>query len=225
MERFGAMETLVAQIQRPEGLTTRVLNGLREAIVSGAMKPGTIYSVPMLAKQFEVSASPVREALVTLASEGVVTVVPNKGFQVVEISETEMDEIFTIRLHLEVCGTTRLAHMNLSADYARIDSLVRATEDAAASGDVSSFLSTDRDFHLNLLTLSGWSRLVDIVSRLRTQTRLYGFNELSDTGMLLEAAREHRRIVDAIRAHDPDLVENLVRQHLSHIRTEWAGIV
>ncbi|MFZ4511913.1 MAG: GntR family transcriptional regulator, partial [Candidatus Nanopelagicales bacterium] len=95
----------------PEGLPTigertslreRVAESLRAALVSGRMVPGTTYSIPALAEQFGVSATPVREAMLDLVNEGIMSAVPNKGFRVVELSDAELDQITELRRLLEV---------------------------------------------------------------------------------------------------------------------------
>ena len=72
-------------------LRERVAESLRAALVSGRMAPGTTYSIPALAEQFGVSATPVREAMLDLVNEGIVAPVPNKGFRVVELTDEELD--------------------------------------------------------------------------------------------------------------------------------------
>ena len=102
----------------PEGLATigdrislreRVAVSLRAALVSGRMVPGTTYSIPVLADQFGVSATPVREAMLDLVSEGIMAAVPNKGFRVVALSDTDLDEITALRRLLEVPTVVSLA--------------------------------------------------------------------------------------------------------------------
>ncbi|HEU0041968.1 MAG TPA: GntR family transcriptional regulator, partial [Jiangellaceae bacterium] len=82
-------------------LREQVADALRAAVVSGDMKPGQVYSAPALAARFGVSATPVREAMLDLAKQGLVEVVRNKGFQVTQMSNADLDHITEIRLLLE----------------------------------------------------------------------------------------------------------------------------
>lgn len=83
----------LAAIGGRTSLRERVAESLRAALVSGRMAPGTTYSIPALAEQFGVSATPVREAMLDLVNEGIVAPVPNKGFRVVELTDAELDQI------------------------------------------------------------------------------------------------------------------------------------
>ncbi len=94
----------------------------------------------------------------------------------------------------------------------------------AEEGDTVGFLAADRDFHLGLLGVLGNSRLVEIVSRLRDQARLYGLPMLAQRGELRESAREHRQLVDAICRQDAAAVAVIATHHLEHTRGIWAGI-
>lgn len=89
-------------IQGRQSLREEVAHALRAAIVAGQIRPGTIYSAPTLATQFGVSPTPVREAILDLAKEGLITIVKNKGFRIRSLSERELDEITEIRELLEI---------------------------------------------------------------------------------------------------------------------------
>ena len=79
----------------------KVTNELRAAVIAGRMIPGVVYSAPALAQEFGVSATPVREAMVDLCSEGLVETVRNKGYRVTEVSDKDLDDITDLRLMIE----------------------------------------------------------------------------------------------------------------------------
>jgi DNA-binding GntR family transcriptional regulator len=101
--------------------------------------------------------------------------------------------------------------------------IVAQIEAAAASADLPGVLGRDRDFHLRLLSLGGNRRLVEIVGRLRDQSRLHGLQKLVGSPSLVESAREHARLLDAVEAHDGDRAADIMVQHLRHTRGLWAG--
>ena len=80
----------------------RVADALRAALIAGELRAGGVYSAPALAARFGVSATPVREAMLDLAKEGLVDVVPNKGFRVTEVSEQQLDEYTHISSLIEM---------------------------------------------------------------------------------------------------------------------------
>lgn len=216
----------------PEGLPSigertslreRVAESLRAALVSGRMVPGTTYSVPALAEQFGVSATPVREAMLDLVNEGIMSAVPNKGFRVVELSDAELDQITELRRLLEVPTVGELAGAIDRAAIRRLRSLAAAVSDAARRGDVVAYVEADRELHLALLAEAGNPRLVEMVGRLRDQSRLYGLEQLAADGVLVDSAAEHIRLIDALESGDRRAAERVMAHHLDHVRGIWAS--
>jgi DNA-binding GntR family transcriptional regulator len=196
---------------------------IRAGIIGGELEPGEIYSASVLANRLGVSATPVREAMLDLANAGLVEAVRNRGFRVLTPDERDLDEIGELRLMLEVPGTRLVVERASDEQLAALESAVAELESTADQGDVPGFLLADRDFHLRLLELTGNRRLVRLVDQLRDQTRLMGLMELAQAGRLMSSAREHRRILEALKARDGDLVEELMRVHIEHTRGIWAG--
>ncbi len=89
-------------VLRPDSLREQVTRALDAAIVAGELLPGVIYSAPGLAERFGVSATPVREAMLDLVKEGIVELLRNRGFRVIEMSDEDLDNIAQIRLLIEV---------------------------------------------------------------------------------------------------------------------------
>ncbi len=208
-------------LERDESLRDKALRIVRQAIVSGEIKSGEVCSATALARQLGVSVSPVREAMLTLVNAGIMEPVRNIGFRVAELTPADLDEVFELRLLLEVPAVRALAEADLTGERDRLDELVQATEVSAAASDVNTFLAADREFHLALIELHGNGRLLDWVAILRDQTRLYGLRE-SDAHTLTEAADEHRQILNAVLAGDGEEADGLLRAHLAHTRTDWA---
>lgn len=204
-------------------LRHRALNSLRAAVVTGELASGGIYSVPALANSFGVSLTPVREAMLDLVHDGLAEPVPNRGFRIIEVSSADLDEIFELRLLLEVSSMVKLAGQRVAVDVAQFQDIVNVIEAAAAQGDLVAFLGADRDFHLSLLGLLQNQRLVKIVDMLRLQSRLPGLGDLASSALRSSAA-EHQHILDAIVAHDRLSVRRLMVSHLRHTRGVWAGL-
>lgn len=215
----------------PEGLPSlgdrsslreRVAVSLRAALVSGRMVPGVTYSVPALAEQFGVSATPVREAMLDLVNEGIVAAVPNKGYRVVELSDAELDQITQLRRLLEVPTVGGLAGSLSPSGVKRLRSLAREVRAAALNADVVAYVEADRELHLALLGEAGNPRLVDLVGRLRDQSRLYGLEQLAADGVLVESADEHLALIEALENGDRRAAERVMSHHLDHVRGIWA---
>ncbi|MFD8212308.1 GntR family transcriptional regulator [Streptomyces sp. NPDC059340] len=201
----------------------RVADALRAALIAGELRAGEVYSAPTLAARFGVSATPVREAMLDLAKEGLVDTVPNKGFRVTAVSEKQLDEYTHIRSLIEIPTTVQLA---TTADPVSLEALRPAAREivtAAAAGDLIAYVEADIRFHLGLLALAGNSHLVEVVGDLRKRSRLYGLNALVEAGRLQDSAEEHLELLDALVDRDPEAVRRVMTRHLGHVRGLWAA--
>jgi len=205
-------------------LKDQALAVLRQGIITGGVAPGEIYSAASLAAALGVSASPVRDAMLALVHEGVMQPVRNRGFRLVPLSDEDMQNIYELRVDLEIPAMVRLARSGLAAAHdARFRRIARGIVDAANASDLVAFLALDREFHLGLLARQGNNHLVDIVASLRDRTRLRGLPALATGGQLVESAEEHERILDAVVLGNAERTQELMLAHLQHIVTEWAA--
>lgn len=196
---------------------------LRAEIVVGALAPGTLYPIARIAEQLEVSVTPVRDAVLSLERDGLLQVVRNRGFRVVELSDKDLDDLVDLRTMLEVPAMRRLASGGAPPDLDRLRTLGADIERAARDGDLVTFVRLDRELHLQLLARVGNPRLTQVVSTLRDQTRLSGLGGIAGSDVLLGTTREHDRLLDAIEAGDPDMAGQVMSDHLAHARGVWAG--
>jgi DNA-binding GntR family transcriptional regulator len=207
-------------------LRQQVAHALRAAMVTGGMRPGVVYSAPALATDFGVSATPVREAMLDLAKEGLVEVVRNKGFRVTELSEQELDEITKIRALIEVPTIGEIARAcdaERAPQVEALRSVAREIEALAVKKDLIGYVEADRRFHLGLLALSGNAHLVALVGELRARSRLFGLQRLAECGQLVHSAREHEQLVELVLTRQDRAAEALMRHHIRHVRGTWAG--
>jgi DNA-binding GntR family transcriptional regulator len=204
-------------------LRQQAISLLRTRILGGELEPDTVYSATMLGTDLGVSPTPIREAMLDLANDGLVEVVPNKGYRLTNPTEKDLNEISELRLMLEVPALDAVIARAEDRDLARLDKPVKRCIAAAKRGDLTAFLLSDREFHLGLIENAGNERLTRLVATLRDQTRLLGLKHLADSGQLDESALEHARILDAVKDRDAKLAEKLMRNHLAHTRGLWAG--
>lgn len=206
-----------------ESLRARVGRVLTSAVVSGELGPGTLVTVPTLAVQFAVSATPVREALLELEKRGFVEAVKNKGFRVTEVGAQELADLADVRLMLEPPAMRRLAGA-LPADRAEeFRGLAVTMTTAVADSDLPTWLGADLRFHLGLTRLLGNPTLVSIVEDLRSRTRLVGLSEMLASRELARSAEEHHELLALLLAGDADGAESLMRTHIGHTVGWWAG--
>ncbi len=198
-------------------------DALRAALVTGQMRPGRVYSVPVLATQFGVSATPIREAMLDLVKEGLVEPVRNRGFRVTELNDKALDDITELRALIEVPTVAEIASY---ADPEALEALrpyASSIVACAQAGDLIGYIHADRIFHLRLLGFAGNERLVEVVRDLRDRTRLYGLERMVRQGRLVDSAQEHLELLDALLAHDSDSARDVMARHIAHIRGIWSA--
>ena len=192
-------------------------------IVSGETPPGEVLTVPTLAGDFGVSATPVREAMLNLARRGFLRPIRNRGFQVTEVSADGLHQLTEVRLLLEAPPMRRVAG---AVDGALAKELRELADRIVAAGRARRFeeyLEADTAFHLRVLAVTGNQKLVDTVRELRQQTRLVGLVRLADADALVPTALEHAELVDLLVAGDGEGAEALMRRHLGHVGGVWSG--
>lgn len=212
----------MAQLNRTN-LRQQTIALLRARILGGELEVDKVYSAIVLAGELGISATPVREAVLDLASDGLVEIVPNKGFRVVTPTKADLDEIAQLRLFLEVPVLETVVERVTDEQLKGLEDLFDACAAASDRGDVGDFLLADRAFHLRILETARNSRLTDLVMGLRDQTSLVGLKQLSDKGQLGEATDEHRRLLAALKRRDAKKAQEVMRLHLRHTRGVWAG--
>lgn len=217
--------------ERPQAQSLRehALAIIRDAITAGDLAEDRIYSAAGLAKELGMSLSPVREAMMSLVTEGTVEAVPNRGFRLVPITEDDLEEIIRIRVLLAVPAVRKLCELaaaesaevtpgvTITEALARLREHAEATIAAAESGDVPDFYTRDRRFHEALLEYGLGRRAAEISLRLRDQSRL--INVRSHIGdIAVDSARELPRIVDLIESGEADAAAELVTGNLYFFR-------
>ncbi|MEU5312215.1 GntR family transcriptional regulator [Streptomyces sp. NPDC021562] len=201
----------------------RVVDVLRAALIAGELRPGEVYSAPGLAPRLGVSATPVREAMLELVKEGMVEIVPNKGFRVTAVSEKQLDEYTHVRSLIEIPTTVGLAATADPADLEALRPVAQEIVGSALKGDLIAYVEADLTFHLGLLALAGNDHLVEVVRDLRRRSRLFGLTALVRAGRLTASAEEHLELLDALLARDEQAVREVMTRHLGHVRGLWAA--
>lgn len=200
-------------------LKDEAIEVVRKALMSGDMKPGLIYSANSLAPQLGVSNSPVREAMMELASKGLLEVVKNRGFRVVEMTDTDRQEIYDLRMLIEVPAVLQVAARGLNDEQkAELERLADETLAQARPDNMLAYLETDQAFHMRIIGLLNNARLNAIVENLRDQSRIRGSYHLQERGLLRQSAEEHLPIVRALIAGDLKILERLLVEHLDYAR-------
>lgn len=201
-------------------LSATIAIELRDAILAGALAPGTRIRQEELAERFGTSRIPVREALKDLESQGLVTLVPNSGAWISLIDVNECNEIYKIRERIEPLA---LGESIMRMPQARIDQLELLVSAIEKARDVEEFLRLDRQFHLESYADSGMARLLSMIERFWNTTQQYrrAYTKLiGDQGQWV-IHYEHRLLLEAIRRRDSEEGEHMLRAHIRRTRLQF----
>lgn len=198
----------------PIALYQEVAERLRQRIYSHDLEPGAWIDEQALADQYGISRTPLREALKVLASEGLVTLKPRRGCYVTEISERDLDEVFTILELLEGRCAFETATKAGKAELGELDAIHARLEAAAASDDIDGFFEANQAFHRAVQDIAGNARLTNVIEDLRKVIKLSRHHSLFTEGRLEQSLAEHREILSALAAHQPALAEERMRAHI-----------
>jgi DNA-binding GntR family transcriptional regulator len=195
----------------------RVYLWLRRRIVEMDMLPGTRVVERDIAEEFGTSRTPVHEAVQRLADEGLIEIVPRSGTFVARIPLDALEEANLVRHALEMAIIEKAAQRVQPADTARLRDILAEQEAAIASNDFASFHRTDERFHALLAELSGYPGVWPIIQQAKTQMDRYRQLTLPLEGRMPGVLEEHRAVVEAIEARDPEKAVAAMREHLDHV--------
>lgn len=193
---------------RRHSVREQILQALRGALLDGDLAPGEVYSAPALGLRFGVSATPVREAMQQLASEGAVEVVPNRGFRISVRGPRERAELAEVRALIEAPVVLRLARTLPADRWAGLRPLADAAAVVAATGDRAGYAEADRAFHRAVLSLGGNDQLVAVADDLHRRSQW----PPAGTCLIADAA-QHIRLLEALASDDVPAALPLIEAH------------
>ena len=220
----GARET-----HEPDGrarsATATLVQALEDDIFESRLKPGDRLDEQALARRFEVSRTPVREALRHLASSGLVEIRRNQGAMVRQLTTTELIEMFQVMAELEgLCS--RLCARRMQADeIAEMRTHNLACERTARASDHDGFFNANNDFHEVIYTGSQNSYLIGEARKLRNRINVYRRYISFQPRRMIRSVDEHWRIVDAIERGDEEAAHAVMRDHVDLLAGSAADVV
>jgi DNA-binding GntR family transcriptional regulator len=192
-----------------------VYQTLRNAIMRCDLRPGQRLVIDDLARQLEVSAIPVREALHLLQSEGLVTSIPHVGATVSLISRESIDEVFAVLEGLEIVATRSATLRLTSVDATTLEEITVAMDEAWRESRNEEWADLNSRFHLTISRMSAMPMLQEMTERVLDhwgRVRRFYFS-----GVLVrrieQAQEEHRALLRAMKVKDLVAVERTVKQH------------
>ena len=197
-------------------LREKILENLRDAIISGTLKAGTRVSEPELAERHGISRTPIREAFRQLESEGYLTVIPRRGAVVREFSQKDVEDFYAIKSILEGYAARRACELMGQKELDRLQTINDRLMELAQAGDIKTFFRIHNDFHDIFIKASDNDKLKELISGVVNRFQRLRLMSLSLPGRMMTSVREHEKIIDAFRRRDADLAESLVRKNAEY---------
>jgi DNA-binding GntR family transcriptional regulator len=195
----------------------RVYKDLRRRIRELELLPGSRLRKNEIAIEYGVSRAPISEAIARLADEGLIDVFPQSGSFVSPIRLEDVRESLLIRTGLEVEAVRRVAQSAGEAMLRRLDENLDAQDAAVDNDDMVRLDDLDEAFHAIIFEALQSSRAKRLLDEMRALLDRPRFHALPEDGRPKATVAEHRRIVDAIRAGDPELAGAAMRVHLNMV--------
>jgi DNA-binding GntR family transcriptional regulator len=197
-------------------LKEMALSTIKEAMLAKKLEPEMMYTEAALTKELGISRTPVREALIHLASRGLIVYYPRKGFKIKLMTEKGVQDLFELRLALELTVIRHITPNLTDKSLADIERIWNQYLKVVQAGDPVEFIHANRDFHICLAQLTENSYLINALDEIRDLTDLAGVRSIEVDSRTLEATEEHERIFVELKRQS---MSGALRQMEAHIRT------
>ncbi|MBQ4324885.1 MAG: GntR family transcriptional regulator [Clostridia bacterium] len=206
-------------------LTNRVCEAVEEGILTGKYPAGHALTEMELSQNCGVSRTPVRAALQRLETEGLVRLVPNKGAVVLGISQQDLVDIYRMRMRLEGLAAAMAATRMTDEDKEKLEETVALAEFYVARGDAARLRDLDSNFHQTVYLASGSRMLQSTLTELHRKIGVWRAKSLSDPARVKETTAEHRAILDALKAGDAALADELTSRHVERAMEHLLNVI
>jgi DNA-binding GntR family transcriptional regulator len=208
-------DQIPGRILRSSTLTEQVYRLLKERIVSGGFRAGEHLVERQLAKEYDISKTPVREALARLEKEGLVEFEAGKGMRIRSLKAEDVTNILELRELLEGFAAEKAALLCTEQELDKLETVLRESQ-ALPLSESEQYLSLDEEFHNLVWQLSHNPTLVSIMKQLRNQIRIVMSTTIRLPRRRELSLAEHQAIFDAIKARDAQAAALAARTHMHH---------
>ncbi|MDM9623878.1 GntR family transcriptional regulator [Rhizobium sp. S96] len=201
-----------------------IFDRLHADILSLRLPPGMPLQEKRIAEEFNVSRTPVREALLRLSEGGLVDIYPQSGTVVSQVPVSAIPEAVVVRKALEGTTVEQAAEIATASDIDRLDAIISRQRSLAALGDTSGFHEEDEAFHEAIAAIAGYPGIWTILKTVKVQIDRARRLSLPVLGRMENVVQEHGWIRDAIASHDVVAAREAMMHHLSAVIPDVAEL-
>ena len=203
-------------------LKEMALATIKEAMFAQKLEQEVMYTEAALTSELGISRTPVREALIHLASRGLITYFPRKGFKIKLLTEQDVENLFELRLALELAAVRHVVPILTKPSLAEVERIQAQYRKIAQKGEPLDSIRANMMFHACLAELTENSYLIGALEEIRDLTNLAGLRSLELGTRTGEAIGEHDRVVAELKARS---LSGALREMEAHIRTTEARVL
>ena len=193
-----------------------VFNTLRQAILTGELKPGERLMEIHLANRLGVSRTPIREAIRKLELEGLVTMIPRRGAEVAQITEKSMSDVLEVRRAMDALCVELACERISDEELKELKAACDNFEHAVRSKDNKKIAKADVELHDIIVKATGNSRLVQLINNLSEQMYRYRYEYIKDASQHNRLIEEHRIIYESIVNKDKETASQAAKMHIDN---------
>ncbi|MBQ8039977.1 MAG: GntR family transcriptional regulator [Lachnospiraceae bacterium] len=193
-----------------------VFNTLRQAILTGELKPGERLMEIHLANRLGVSRTPIREAIRKLELEGLVTMIPRRGAEVAQITEKSMKDVLEVRRTLDALSAELACERISPEEEEALKKACQDFEEAVKTKDAKVIAKADVALHDIIAAATGNQRLIQLINNLAEQMYRYRFEYIKDYSQHERIIREHRIIYESIVKKDKEAASEMAKTHIDN---------
>jgi DNA-binding GntR family transcriptional regulator len=205
------------EIAQPKPLAKIAYERLRASILAGELGQDELHNEMVLAKQLGISRTPVREALLELSSQGLVTFLPRKGVVVNQFTRQDVEEVFELRWVIELYAIEKVANASASYNLSKIDKAIDDQRKAVKQKDIIGYLKANAIFHRTFSELTNNRRFLAIFENISDLIQLMGIQG-SIEDRVQETIPDHEIILKAVKQGNPLKAKKAMEHHLHQFR-------
>jgi DNA-binding GntR family transcriptional regulator len=202
----------------------KLAQALREAILSRSYLPGEKLVEGELCAKYQVSRTPLREALVVLEQEGLVEIRSHLGVYVSSLSDKEIVDLLRVEIALEGLAVAQAAVRITGQELAKLEELHEKIHQLAGLPDLATFYQYDRQFHALLVTFSSSPTLIKILEKQLSKIYLSRFYTTLAPNRLQHSVDEHQEIIQALQSHNPQGTRKALVRHLESVIEDFIAM-
>lgn len=186
---------------------------IREKILSGELKSGEKIVIRKISSDLEVSETPIREALIMLEAEGLVSSIPHTGYIVTKLNLRELKDILTIRFNLEFLAT-KIAFDNISSiNFERLGDTIKEMKDCIRNNDIVKYGRLNREFHQIIYEASNNKFLFKLILELWDKSGRMRSVFLLEPDIIESSYNEHIQLLEFFRKKDKTNAMKIIKRH------------